>query len=212
MAYDAIVIPGGGVREGGVLPPWVAARFDRALAVGLDRLDGFFLPISHGTPHRPPPLTADGFPITEARAGADYLIRRGVDPARILLEESSFDTIGNAYFTRVIHVNPRGLERLLVVTSAFHLPRTEAVFRWVYSLDGPGPRCSLDFESVADVGIEPEALVARRAREAESLAAFQNLPGRIRSLSELHAWMFAEHRSYAAGPRRPDAVADRRTY
>ncbi len=210
MAYDAILVPGGGVRDSGVLPPWVAARFDRALQVS--PFAGYFMPLSQGTPHRPPPLNADGYPITEARAGADYLMRRGVDPARILIEESSFDTIGNAYFTRVIHVIPRALERLLVVTSAFHMPRTEAVFRWVYALDGPGPRCSLDFESVADDGIEPDALAARLAKEAESLAAFQTLPSRIRSLAELHAWMFAEHRSYAAGPRRPTAVVDRRTY
>jgi uncharacterized SAM-binding protein YcdF (DUF218 family) len=156
MPYDAIIIPGGGVRAGGVLPPWVAARFDRALEVAGDAL---LIPLSAGTPYKPPPLDERGFPIFEARAGSEYLIQRGVDPRRILIEESSYDTIGNAFFSRVIHIEPRGLRRVLVITSAFHLERTAAVFRWVYSLDGNA--CVVEFDSVPDVGIDSEALQAR---------------------------------------------------
>lgn len=209
MSYDAILIPGGGVREGGALPDWAAARFDRALSLAGD---AFLIPLSAGTPHRPPPLDPRGFPISEARAGADYLLRRGVDPARILIEESSYDTIGNAYFSRVIHAIPRAFERLLVVTSAFHMPRAEAVFRWVYSLDAPGPRCSLDFDAVPDVGIHSDALAARIAKERAGLETFRQLPARIATLAGLHAWMFTEHSAYAAGMQPPSATVDPATY
>jgi hypothetical protein len=195
--YDAILIPGGGVRAGGVLPGWVAARFDRALELA----DGaYFMPLSAGTPHRPAPLDARGFPISEARAGAAYLIARGIDPRRILLEASSWDTIGNAWFSRVIHVIPRGFERLLVVNSAFHMPRTEAVFRWVYSLDAPGPHCALTFDTVPDTGIEPAILRARLAREAASLRVLNALRARITTLHHLHEWLYAEHGAYSAAP------------
>ena len=156
--YDAVLIPGGGVREDGILPPWVMPRFDRALELAADAC---FIPLSAGTTHRPRPLDARGFPITEARAGAAYLMGRGVDPANILMEEASLDTIGNAWFSRTIHVIPRGFERLLVVTSAFHMPRTEAVFRWVYELDAPGPRCTLAFEQTPDAGIDSDEGIAR---------------------------------------------------
>jgi hypothetical protein len=209
MSYDAILIPGGGVRDNFVLPPWAAARFDRALTIAGDPL---LIALSAGTPHRPPPLDPRGFPISEARAGAAYLLGRGVDPARVLLEESSYDTVGNAYFSRLIHAIPREFRRILVITSAFHMPRTEAAFRWVYSLDGPGPPCALDFDPVPDTGIDPAALAARLTRERASLAALQPLIARIRTLAEMHAWIFTEHTAYSAAPRTAEPGLDTATY
>jgi hypothetical protein len=207
MSYDAILIPGGGVRDSAILPPWVANRFDRALTIAGDPL---LIALSAGTPHRPPPLDPRGFPITEARAGAAYLLARGIDPARILLEESSYDTVGNAYFSRVIHAIPRDFRRILVITSDFHMPRTEAAFRWVYSLDPPA--CAVDFDPVPNAGIDPAALAARLARERASLAALHPLIARIRTLAEMHAWMFTEHAAYAAAPRTPETGLDTATY
>jgi len=203
---DAILIPGGGVREGGVLPPWVALRFDRAIERAGDAL---LIPLSAGTPHRPPPLDEGGFPITEARAGAEYLARRGVDPRRIALEESSYDTIGNAYFSRVVHAIPRGLRRILVITSEFHMPRTEAAFRWIYGLDGQA--CELEFESTPNLGIEPDALRARVEKERAGLASLERLRASIGSMGELHAWLFAEHGVYRA-QRAAQPTVDRETY
>ena len=206
MPYDAVLIPGGGVREGGLLPPWVALRFDRAIERTGDAL---LIPLSAGTPHRPPPIDERGFPITEARAGAEYLVRRGVDPRRIAIEESSFDTIGNAYFSRVIHAIPRGLRRILVVTSEFHMPRTEAAFRWVYGLDGPA--CELEFESTPNLGIEAVALRARVEKERAGLASLELLRGTIGSMAEFHAWLFAEHGVYRTA-RAAQPIVDPGTY
>src|SRR5436309_11511249 len=59
-------------------------------------------------------------------AGARYLLERGAEPGRILMEAVSLDTIGNAYFSRLLHVIPREFRRVLVVTSDFHMPRTQA--------------------------------------------------------------------------------------
>jgi hypothetical protein len=206
-AYDAIVIPGGGVRAGGVLPPWMVARLDRAIQVAGD---ASLMPLSAGTPYRPPPIDERGFPIFEARAAAEYLERNGVDPRRILIEESSYDTIGNAYFSRVIHIVPQAFRRVLVITSAFHIARTEAVFRWVYSLDGGC--CAVEFESVPDIGIEPEALEARIAKERTSLESFERMTVGIGTLAELHGWLFTEHAVYRAGARSAWAGVDTKTY
>ncbi len=172
--------------------------------------DAILMPLSAGTTHRPPPLDERGFPITEARAGADYLMRRGVDPRRIVMEEWSYDTIGNAYFSLVAHVIPRGWRRVLAVTSAFHMARTEAIFRWVYSLDG-GLR-EVRFESAPDAGVEPEALRMRLARERASLEAFQRVREGIATLAGLHEWLFAEHGAYRAGRRPAEAGVDITTY
>ncbi len=206
--YDAIVVPGGGVRPGGELPPWVTPRLDRALALAGP---AWLLLLSAGTPHHPPPLDEHGFPWTEARAGARYLAARGADPARILLEESSFDTIGNAYFARTIHAAPAGFSRLLVVNSNFHMPRTEAIFRWIFALPGPGA-CSVSFECVPDTGAAPAALALRAIKERASLQEVERLAATLRTLPDLHRWIFTAHRAYAFPGERGDAPGDTPLY
>jgi len=207
--FDAVLIPGGGVREGGELPPWVKPRLDRAI----QRAAGAWLvPLSAGTPHRPPPLDPRGFPILEARAEAAYLIARGADPRRILVEEASYDTIGNTYFSRVIHAIPRGFRRALVITSEFHMPRTEAAFRWIWGLPAPGGECALEFESVPDEGMDGTMRANRRERERASLATLHSLSAGIRTLHEFHEWLFTVHGVYRAEPRTPSVGIDPRIY
>ena len=201
--YDAVIIPGGGVRPGGELPAWVRPRLDRALELAGD---AWLMPLSAGTPHRPPPLDARGFPILEARAAADYLIARGADPRRILMEAASYDTIGNAYFSRVIHAIPRGFRRVLVITSEFHMPRTEAAFRWIWEIPAPGLECTLDFETVADGVQDGEMLTLRREKERAALSVVEELRARIRTFSELHEWVFSKHGVYSAVLRIDDGV------
>lgn len=206
--HDAVLIPGGGVRDNAALPEWVCARFDLALAAPGEP---YLIPLSAGTPHRPPPIDARGFPISEADAGARYLLARGADPRRILIEAASYDTIGNAYFSRVIHVAPREFSSALVVTSEFHMPRAEAVFRWTFGLPGPGAGCKLDFLSAPNTGIPGPTLQARLEKERVSLARFRAVQSRIASLAGLHLWLFTEHGAYTA-KRPPCEPVDMGTY
>ncbi|RZM75424.1 hypothetical protein DYY88_21055 [Leptolyngbya iicbica LK] len=104
MAIDAVLIPGGGLSALGEVTPWVQARLERAIA--LQPAPRWFMPLSAGTTHKPPPLDAHGFPILESVAAAHYLHQRGIEGDRIVPETVSLDTIGNAYFARVQHVEP----------------------------------------------------------------------------------------------------------
>jgi uncharacterized SAM-binding protein YcdF (DUF218 family) len=203
--YDAIIVAGGGVRAGGEFPPYVRRRLDRAIEV---QGDAMVIASSAGTVHRPPPLDADGFPIFESVAAGHYLIARGVNPHTILPETCSYDTIGNAYFARTIHVDPRGFRRLLVITSAFHMPRTEAIFRWVFGLDVPPGGYKLDFESVSDEDIPSDVLAARIERERASLDRLPATIARIGSMRALNEWLYTEHAAYAVGLK-PDKAAGR---
>jgi uncharacterized SAM-binding protein YcdF (DUF218 family) len=54
----------------------------------------------------------------------------GIAPGRILYERKSLNTHENALYAKEI-ASPRAGERWLVVTSAFHMPRTMGVFRAV---------------------------------------------------------------------------------
>ena len=125
---DAILVLGGGVCEGGELPPWVVRRFDRALEVGGAAP---LVCLSAATVHRPSPLNVERYPILESVAGAAHLLARGVSAERIEVEASSYDTIGNAYFSKLLHVDPAGWRSLAIVTSEFHMPRSRAIFEWV---------------------------------------------------------------------------------
>lgn len=193
--HDAILIPGGGVRPGGVLPSWVRARFDRAIELHRGE---YLIALSASTTHRPPPLDDRGFPILEASAGAQYLIAAGADPAKILTESQSYDTIGNAFFSRVIHADPLRLRRLLVITSDFHLERTRAAFQWVYGLEPSPVTYELEFEGVADAEMSDELRRQRVNKERRSLAALAPLAERIRTFPALHHWLFTEHGAYRA--------------
>ena len=64
----------------------------------------------------------------EASDGRKLLIALGVDPARIAIETQSRNTDENARFTRDL-VRPPAAQRWLLVTSAWHMPRSMALFR-----------------------------------------------------------------------------------
>lgn len=190
---DAVLVLGGGVREGGELPPWVIPRFDRAIELSENAP---IVCLSAGTVHRPPPLNAEGFPWLESVAGAAYLRSRGVAEHRIQVEALSYDTIGNAYLTKLVHVDPAGWRRLVVITSEFHMPRTRDIFEWVYGLT-PG-HYELAFEATADEGFPPMLLERRRAKEREALRGLQAVKAQIRNLQDLHSWLMTEHTAYTA--------------
>jgi hypothetical protein len=206
MGYDAIIVPGGGLRAGGELPEHVKRRFDLAL----ERWSGeWMVPLSAWTTHRPAMLDGDGRQMWEATAGARYLMTRGVEARRIVCEATSYDTIGNGYFSRVQIVEPMGWRRLLVITSEFHMPRTEAIFRWIYGLDGGTARYELEFAASPDDGLSEAGVAARRERESGSLRSVERLRERLTSLRSVAEWLFTEHDAYVAV--RPAAGRDEGT-
>ena len=167
-------------------------RFDLALA----RQSGEpMMPLSGWTSHRPAMLDADGRVLTQSLAGARYLIDHGIRPERIFCQTTSYDTIGDAYFTRVQLTDPLGWRRLLIVTSQFHMPRTEAIFRWICSLDSPIPY-QLEFAASANDGLSEAALAARVEREQTSLRTVEQLRERLTSIRAVASWPFTAHNAY----------------
>jgi uncharacterized SAM-binding protein YcdF (DUF218 family) len=190
--FDAVLIPGGGLTDSGELPRYVIARLDRALTHSAE----YFIALSAGTPHRPQNLDAHGYPIYEAMRAAHYLRDHGIPERQILTETFSYDTIGNAFFTRLVHTEPRGLRKLHTVNSQFHMQRTEAIFRWVFGLS-PSTGYELSFETVDNAGVSHAALDFREAKERAGLEQVRLLSQNISTLSQLHQWMYTEHGAYA---------------
>lgn len=65
---------------------------------------------------------------SEAEATADTLVRLGVPRERMIIEGRSRNTHENAVFSRMM-AEPVSGERWLLVTSAWHMPRSVGVFR-----------------------------------------------------------------------------------
>ena len=198
--YDAVIVPGGGLNAAAEPAEWVVARLDAALRH--DTETNFFLVLSRGTTHKPPPLDGAGFPVDEAAASARYLVQHGVAPARILLESWSLDTIGNAAFARLMHADLCGWRHMLVVTSKFHRPRTEVIFDWVFGLpDGGGrlrrPPAQIVYEEVPERGLNAEQSATRQQKEAEAIDNLQQKTmASVRNLEELHRFIFVQHGAY----------------
>jgi uncharacterized SAM-binding protein YcdF (DUF218 family) len=66
--------------------------------------------------------------VPEAPIAGELLERFGIAPQRIVLESASRTTAENAILTRNL-VSPKSGERWLLVTSAFHMPRSVGAFR-----------------------------------------------------------------------------------
>jgi uncharacterized SAM-binding protein YcdF (DUF218 family) len=141
-------------------------------------------------------LNAEGYPILESVAGAAHLLARGVSAARIQVEASSYDTIGNAYFSKLLHVDPAAWRNLAIVTSEFHMPRSRAIFEWVFGMEPKKYR--LSFEAAPDDGLSEQLFQRRRDKEASALRSLQPLMRRIRDLRSLHRWIHTEHNAYTA--------------
>jgi hypothetical protein len=203
---QAVLVLGGGLTSQGEPTPWVVPRLNRALEYSGDPL---IVVLGAGTPHKPPPLDAAGFPVHECSAMARYLMEQGCPAERIVMEAYSADTIGNAYFARVIHAEPRGWNRLAVITSAFHMRRTEAIFRRVFALPSAhrgSNSFALEFSQVEDEGLDQESIASRVTRERRSLTSWLWRSQQLQSMSELSQWIFSEHECYAAN-KIPQRVA-----
>jgi len=194
---DVILIPGGGLNAKGQLPPWTIARIETALTHY--HQGSFMLCLSAGTVHKPPPRNNDGYPIFESRAAARYLLDQGIPENSILIECSSYDTIGNAYFSRMEHVQPARFQTIKIVTSQFHLRRLELAFKWVYQLSPTPYPFQLQFIASPDRGMNKDLLQARREKENKSTAKLQKLSAGISTLKEFHTWLYSKHEAYAAG-------------
>ena len=203
--YHAILIPAGGQGESGP-PPHVLARLERAVAMYRMSAEPkpYVITTAWGTPHKPCPHDAAGFERHEAGDNAKYLLQRGVDAAKLLEESVSLETVGNAYFTRVLHTDVRALRKLVVINNRFHMPRTRAVFGHVFRIpprDGqPEAAYEVDYVEVED-RLSAEVLEVRLQKEAASLPKFvAGGPWQTSTptLRQLHEWVHMENTAYAS--------------
>jgi len=110
----------------------------------------------------------------EAAVLARTLVRWGIEQERIIVEDRSRNTQENAAFTAEI-VRARHLDRLLLVTSAFHMPRAHATFRAAGLAPDTLP---VDFRTGA-VHLDLRSVFPRADDLSRSTDALRELAGRL---------------------------------
>ena len=203
LRVDAILVLGGGAPPApDAQLPFVAARCKAAAALWKAAAKKpKILTLSAGTAHVPQLLDARGSVVFEATASAAVIINEGVSPEDVFVETTSFDTIGNAFYSRNDHCSLAGWRRLLVITSEFHLARTKAIFDWVYGAAGaePSGAYELSYLGTADTGLTPAEVTARKAREDVSTrnVVSSHAPGH-QKLSTVREFLTTRHDLYSA--------------
>ena len=105
--------------------------------------------------------------------------------------------LGNGYFSLTMHALPAGWRTLSVCTSAFHMPRTQAIFNSCYSI-AAADDFMLDYHPVSDDGLfSEEVLSARAVKEAAAVETWKKNVAEVHTLAELHRWLFATHLCYS---------------
>lgn len=153
LELDTIVVLGGGAPLSIDEPPvYVQRRCDDAAEVVRLRTEFLeknsnrvihknlqalpILTLSAGTAHVPQLMSANGLPIWESTASAAYLNKKhGIAYDTMFVETASYDTIGNAYYTRTAHTDINGWRSLLIVTNkvCHHVPRKVLKLQYVSS-------------------------------------------------------------------------------
>jgi len=204
-----IVVPGGGLTSSGELPAHVILRVDKAIELWRncqknEQQNCLVATLSAGTPHKPNPTDSNGFTILEATVAAKYLISHGIPPSVILEENLSLDTIGNAYFLRLLHTDPLYIRHLILVTNNWHMQRALSIFKRIFSIQDDISRIRRVNEPYVidsvpvESGFTPELFVRREAREQESLRTFLQGPFKhIDTLYKVHHFIFQQHKAYS---------------
>jgi hypothetical protein len=175
------------------------------------------------------PRHESGDVMFESTATAKYLMDRGVPPGRIIVDYASWDTVANAWMTRMFlesllayynmdeyddvkgRQNRPLLLEVIVFTSDFHAARTQAAFEWVL---GAAPsliskqHLTLVTQSVSSMGIKwpsQDAFKERVAHEDRGTKQVQENALRMPSASDVQAFLLlGGHGGYFKFTHRPE--------
>lgn len=190
MEDKIMIILGGGLHKND-LPVWVKDRCNCAINYYNKNKDLFNIKIiatSGGSPHYPNPRDKDGHTIHECDIIIRYLIDNHV-PKNILFKEwTSYDTIGNAYFSKLLLVDVFSWENLLIITNDFHMERSKAIFEYIFN----DQKYNLNFISIPYY-CDDNILKKRLQKEQKSLNNFKNL---IKTINNFDIWLYTEHQCY----------------
>lgn len=191
----AIIILMNGLQSNSVLSQSSELRLKKAIDLYTgDEL----LVLTTGFTINKPPFFKNNYPVYESYVGAQYLVNKGIPKYHILTERYSSDTIGNVYFTKIIHIDVLSIEHITVITSLFHLERTRLLFEWIYSLTGEMTRTNYQLFYIGsdNPNYDSDTYEDILKREKGSAKRIARNSSKISSQEDFHYWLFNEHDAY----------------
>jgi len=112
-AGSLLVVLGMRLREGVVTPDY-ALRLERARQLYSDNNSRYIMIVGGVT---------GAIAVSEAAAGSEYLVSRGLDAEKILIEDASHNTLENLRNARSL-MESKGFGRFSMISSRYHLARS----------------------------------------------------------------------------------------
>ena len=223
LASKCLVILGGGVDICGELPSWTKQRCNLAIEYfnenkNLENM--VFIATSAGTYHYPTPRDKNNFTIYECDLIVKYLVQNGIDEEIIFREWTSYDTIGNAYYVRVLLTDIQNWYNLTVFTSEFHFERSKTIFDFIFSLnkdellEGVQRKYNINYIISDDSNLEKDKLSKRICKEKESNKNFIKYMKtfNVKDLKSFHNWLYNEHTCYKSIVKRSFVITENILY
>ncbi len=182
------VVMSGGLESDGTLPKHVRDRCD--YVVNNNAFD-FVIISSSFTLNVPPKRDADGFLISEASIGFDYMVAKGFS-GELFVEQFSHDTIGSIFFCLELISKSLRASEVLFVTSDFHVERVKVIAEYLNDLCGNGYKLSF-IGCVSDNGKE---ISERSNREKKSILDFVNEYKKIKTREDFLMHIIKNHNNY----------------
>lgn len=185
------IILGGGITKDNKLPEWCIDRCNYVIKKYNENNDINIICTSGGSYHNPNPLDTNGFTIHECDTLCEYLINNGISSDNIFKEWTSYDTIGNAYFSKLLLIDQFKWYDIVIVTSDFHFERSKSIFEFMFKDD----KYRLSYVNCNYSGSHPH-LEDRIKKEAKSLEDFKKTC--LNYKDNFNEFIYKKHQCYTS--------------
>ena len=195
-----VVLAGGSQKTDDVytLPEYVKARLDKCYEIFSKNRKIKIILSSAGTPHRKPFINSNGYHVYECDSMARYLIEKyKVSHTNIYREYMSYDTIGNAYFSKTIFIDKMNITNFCVITSEFHFNRSKTIFNHIFNKI-ENNKYNIEFIKTDNIGANSDDINKRKIKEESSIKQFlTNIEEyNLNSEYDIFNWLFTHHNAY----------------
>ena len=193
---DAIIILGCSNNEDGSISELLRSRVDEGVRLYksgesskliMSGKHGLFLHLSGKVPLN-----------SESSVMKKYAESLGVPTENILIEDESKDTLGNAFFTKIKILEPNHWYNCFVVTSNYHVERTQWLFDIVL-----GPKYNLEFIGTDSSCLPNEKIEKIRVQEKKTTRVFKEILGDSMIKGDTNGIadiLFSKHPGYSINP------------
>lgn len=192
-----LVLAGGSQTEENIesLPKYVKQRLDDCYMLYTKYEKPKIIVSSAGTPHRLPYINSNGYHVFECDSMARYLIEKHqINPNDIYREYISYDTIGNAFFSKLNFIDPMKIKNFVVITSQFHIKRAKFIFEWIFDNN-----YNITYHTSNNGSIDNNILQDRLKKEDSSIAQLKDNIEKynLNNFISIYSWLYKYHNAYS---------------